>query len=104
MRFPRPVAAIAVLLSAGAVHAGLYYSGESYAELPSQWRGVLLDQRTLRQIAVPETPKTPASPARVRYLEEKDKLEKKLAAGPVGGGGGARPRADHCLPRGPAEP
>jgi len=86
MRFPRPVAAIAVLLSAGAVHAGLYYSGESYAELPSQWRGVLLDQRTLRQIAVPETPKTPASPARVRYLEEKDKLEKKLAAGPLSAG------------------
>ena len=43
----------------------------------------LLDQRTLRQIAVPETPKTPASPARVRYLEERDKLEKKAAAGPL---------------------
>jgi Tfp pilus assembly protein PilF len=86
MCLPRPVAAIAVLLSAGAAHAGLYYSGEIYAELPSQWRGFLLDQRTLRQIAVPETPKTPASPARIRYLEEKDKLEKKLVADPLSAG------------------
>ena len=25
--------------------AGLYYSGETIADLPSQWRGYLLDQR-----------------------------------------------------------
>ena len=32
--------------------AGLYYSGETQNELPSQWRGYLLDQRMLRGIAV----------------------------------------------------
>src|SRR5438874_9911023 len=75
-------AAVGVLfMLASMAEAGLYYSGEVFAELPSQWRGFLLDQRTLRQIAVPETPKTPASPARVRYLEEREKLEKKVATG-----------------------
>src|SRR5947208_11720956 len=72
-----------LLMLASMARAGLYYSGEVFADLPSQWRGFLLDQRTLRQIAVPETAKTPASPARVRYLEERDKLEKKAAAGPL---------------------
>jgi hypothetical protein len=66
-----------VLMLSSFAQAGLYYSGENFAELPSQWRGFLLDQRTLRNIAVAETPKTPAGPARVRYLEEKAKLEKK---------------------------
>src|SRR5262249_2411975 len=56
--------------------AGLHYSGETYAELPSQWRGFLLDQRTLRNIAVKPTARTPASPARLRYLDEAARLEK----------------------------
>lgn len=56
--------------------AGLYYSGESYAELPSQWRGFLLDHRTLRNIAIKPTRGTAESPARVRYLEEAARLEK----------------------------
>ena len=30
--------------------AGLYYSGEEIAPLPSQWRGFLLDQRILRSL------------------------------------------------------
>jgi hypothetical protein len=56
--------------------AGLHYSGETFAELPSQWRGFLLDQRTLRNIAVKPAPGAPASPARLRYLAEAAKLEK----------------------------
>ncbi|MCI0637759.1 MAG: DUF3299 domain-containing protein [Gemmataceae bacterium] len=56
--------------------AGLYYSGENFAELPAQWRGFLLDQRTLRNIAQKPTPQNPASPARLRYEEEAAKLEK----------------------------
>src|SRR5205807_7654004 len=81
----RPTAAVGVLLMlASMAQAGLYYSGEVFAELPSQWRGFLIDQRILRQIAVAETPKVPASPARVRYLEEKDKLEKKAATAHLG--------------------
>jgi tetratricopeptide (TPR) repeat protein len=56
--------------------AGLYYSGETIAELPSQWRGFLLDQRTLRTIAVKPAGTTAATPARLRYEEAADKLVK----------------------------
>lgn len=66
-----------LLALAGAARAGLYYSGETFAELPAQWRGFLLDQRTLRQIAVPETPKTSPSLARTHYLKETDILEQR---------------------------
>jgi hypothetical protein len=64
-------------LCAAPVHAGLYYSGETYSELPSNWRGFLLDQRTLRNLAVKGTPQNPESPGRTHYLEEAAKLEKK---------------------------
>src|SRR5438105_12497548 len=57
--------------------AGLYYSGETYAELPSQWRGFLLDQRALRNLAVRGTPLSPESTSRTGYLEEATKLQKK---------------------------
>src|SRR5262245_58366681 len=60
-----------------ALRAGLYYSGETYTELPSQWRGVLLDQRTLRNIAAAPQPGKDENPARTHYLEEAAKLEKK---------------------------
>lgn len=56
--------------------AGLYYSGESFAELPSQWRGFLLDQRLLRNIAIKPTDKQAASPARLRYEDARKSLEK----------------------------
>ncbi len=56
--------------------AGLYYSGETMAELPSQWRGYLLDQRMLRGIAIkPPAGKQP-TPARTRYEETAAKLVK----------------------------
>jgi hypothetical protein len=57
--------------------AGLYYSGERLAELPSQWRGFLLDQRTLRNLAIKPSAKIAASPARLRYQEEAGRLEKR---------------------------
>jgi hypothetical protein len=60
----------------GSARAGLYYSGEQLAELPSQWRGFLLDQRILRNIAAQPAPGAPISPARVRYQEAAAKLEK----------------------------
>lgn len=71
-------------LTTGA-RAGLYYSGEAIAELPSQWRGFLLDQRTLRNIAVKPTATVPPNPVRVRYEEaaatlEKAQRERKLTA------------------------
>ena len=68
---------LALLLATPVIgRAGLYYSGEVFAELPSQWRGFLLDHRTLRQIGVQPKAGASASPARVRYLDELAKLEK----------------------------
>jgi hypothetical protein len=73
----RGLAVFALLLAAPAVaRAGLYYSGEVMAELPSQFRGYLIDQRTLRSVAVKPSAGNPASPARQRYLEALEKLEK----------------------------
>jgi hypothetical protein len=54
----------------------LYYSGEQIDELPSQWRGFLLDQRALRTVAVKASATTPASPLRLQYQEAFGKLEK----------------------------
>src|SRR5437660_1962236 len=72
-----PVAALLLgLLCAPAARAGLYYSGETVADLPSQWRGFLLDQRLLRTIAVKPTGTIPASPVRQRYEEEAARLVK----------------------------
>src|SRR5215831_17400910 len=68
-------------LTAAPVRAGLYYSGETFAELPSQWRGFLLDQRTLRNLAVKPDAKNPASPARLRYQEAAARLEKAARQG-----------------------
>ncbi len=67
-------------LSCGSARAGLYYSGEAYAELPSQWRGFLLDQRMLRQLAVKATDKLP-NPSRVKYEQALAKLEPKARDG-----------------------
>jgi tetratricopeptide (TPR) repeat protein len=73
----RAAAVLAVWLTAAAgARAGLYYSEERYAELPSQWRGFLLDQRTLRSVAAPPTAKGPANPARARYEDAAARLEK----------------------------
>jgi hypothetical protein len=70
---------VAFLLVVGPAfcRAGLYYSGEEIAELPSQWRGFLIDQRVLRNIAVKPTGANPANPARKLYEAEADKLVKK---------------------------
>jgi hypothetical protein len=74
---PRRTAVLLTLLALpAAARAGLYYSGESLAELPSQWRGFLVDQRTLRSIAVRPAAGRPANPARQRYLDAAQRLEK----------------------------
>ncbi|HLJ94677.1 MAG TPA: hypothetical protein VKU02_15935 [Gemmataceae bacterium] len=67
---------LALLAFTNTSRAGLYYSGESFDELPSQWRGFLLDQRALRMIAVQPGGATPASPLRVQYEQAMGKLEK----------------------------
>jgi tetratricopeptide (TPR) repeat protein len=70
------VTALLLWSSASAVRAGLYYSGEQYAELPSQWRGFLLDQRTLRNIGIKPSSQRPAGTARKKYEDAAAKLEK----------------------------
>jgi hypothetical protein len=56
--------------------AGLHYSGEPMAELPSQWGGFLLDQKMLRSVAIKPAPGAPAGPHRLRYQAAAEKLEK----------------------------
>src|SRR5262245_37072131 len=60
--------------------AGLHYSGEPLAELPSQWRGFLADLRAVRNIATPPTSSLPASPLRKQYAEEAKKLQEAQGA------------------------
>jgi hypothetical protein len=78
---PRYHAAVFCLIATvSTAQGGLHYSGESFAELPSQWRGFLLDQRTLRNVALPPGPGSPANPARTRYEAEAAKLAKLAGA------------------------
>jgi hypothetical protein len=62
------------LLITPAARAGLYCSLETFADLPSQWRGFLLDQRTLRMIAVKPAANAPANPTRLRCEKEAARL------------------------------
>lgn len=66
-----------VLLVPTLARAGLYYSGETLADLPSRWGGFLLDHRALLNVARTPTRDNPASPLRVRYQQEADRLAKK---------------------------
>ncbi len=63
--------------------AGLYYSGETIANLPSQWRGFLLDQRALRLAAVKPLPGKAASPLRATYQQALTNLEKEAQKRPL---------------------
>lgn len=65
---------VAFLTCSPTLQAGLYYSGEKYAALPSQWRGFLLDQRLLRSAAVRPRDGAAAGPIRKRYEAEAAKL------------------------------
>src|SRR5260221_3068354 len=81
---PEPIAMKRLLLLTASlsllpapVRAGLYYSGESIAELPAQWRGFLVDQRSLRALALKPAPGLPPSPLQAEYKAALAKLEKK---------------------------
>jgi hypothetical protein len=81
MRQPLVSAALlALLLLPAPLRAGLHYSGESFAELPSRWRGFLLDHRALRTAAVKPARGSPAGPVRARYEREAARLAR-LATG-----------------------
>ncbi len=62
-------------LIATTAHGGLYYSAESYAKLPAQWRGFLFDHRQLRNIGVKPKSEAEASVLRQSYVREASKLE-----------------------------
>ena len=72
------IALLTLILLAAPAHAGLYYSGEVIADLPSQWRGFLPDHRTLRTLAAPRT--APNS-LRDGYAADRDRLVKLAANG-----------------------
>src|SRR5437773_966259 len=65
------------LLIASPARAGLYYSGENVAELPAQWRGFLLDHRSLRALAAKPAANLPDTPLRREYRDALSRLEKK---------------------------
>ncbi len=66
---------VMLLLFAWPAQGGIYYSGERFAELPSEWRGFASDLRLLRSIAVPTTPTQPASTLKLQYQDALKKLE-----------------------------
>jgi hypothetical protein len=73
------IASFCVLALVPNAQAGLYYSGEVLAELPSQWRGFLLDQRMLRGIAIKPAQGSAPNPARARYLNAANDIERARA-------------------------
>jgi hypothetical protein len=73
----RRVALMVLLWNVGSPgRSGLYYSGETYAELPSQWRGFLLDHRALRNIAVRPAAGQKPNALRSKYEQAVAALEK----------------------------
>lgn len=72
---------VALLTCSPTLRAGLHYSEEKYADLPSQWRGFLLDQRLLRGIAVQPKDGATARPIRKRYEAEAAKRTKRSQEG-----------------------
>jgi tetratricopeptide (TPR) repeat protein len=76
-------AALVSALLVTPVSAGLYYSGEPVAELPSQWRGFLPDQRALRLLASRPAPNAPAHPLRDAYRDAADALTRLAAQRPL---------------------
>lgn len=66
-----------LLALAGSSRAGLHYSGENFAELPSRWSGFLVDHRSLRAAGIEKPKDAPQSPLRETYLAAAAKLAKK---------------------------
>lgn len=60
---------------AAPARAGLYYSGESFAELPSRWSGFLVDHRNLRAAGIEKPKDAPQTPLRETYLNAVAKLK-----------------------------
>src|SRR5438132_14297926 len=74
-RWGLPLLAVLFLPTVRA-RAGLDYSGEEIALLPSQWRGFLIDQRLLRTLGFKAASGGPSNPLRQRYEKAVAELEK----------------------------
>lgn len=70
-----------LLAVSASARAGLHYSGEAFAELPSRWGGFLVDQRTLRVAALDRA--GGSSPLRTTYQAAAKKLEQAAKARPL---------------------
>lgn len=74
-----PLRFVGVLIGAfvccGPARAGLHYSGESFAELPSKWSGFLVDHRSLRAAGVEKPKDAPQTPLRETYSKALRKLK-----------------------------
>lgn len=66
-----------LMLLSGPIRAGVHFSGETVADLPTQWRGFLVDQRNLRALAATPASGMPGSPLLEEYRNSLDRLEKK---------------------------
>lgn len=65
------------------IHAGVHYSGEKFNDLPSNWRGFLLDHRSLRMIGATPGAGVPVHVLRQQYLALAEKLETQAKAKPL---------------------
>lgn len=65
---------VAFMLAAPPARAGLHYSGETFADLPSKWKGFLTDHRALRALGQ-NRPNDLPSPLRDEYAAALAKLE-----------------------------
>ena len=81
IRFALPL--LSLFAFAPAARAGLHYAGETVAELPSKWRGFLIDHRNLRGVGVARTDGLPPSPLRDDYLAATTKLEQVAKTRPL---------------------
>lgn len=70
------IAIVALFLLPVPARAGLYYSGEQYAELPSRLRGFLIDHRALRAAGRARPGDVPVTPLRDDYRAAAERLEK----------------------------
>lgn len=75
--------AVLLLVAPAAARAGLYYSGETFADGPSRWAGFLLDHRLLRDAAVEKPAGLPPSPLRAEYQAAAAKLEQLAKTRPL---------------------
>ena len=86
-RLPSRITTLSVIVllaqSSRPATAGLYYSAEQYAPLPSRFAGFLVDHRVLRSVAIERPRDVPISPLREDYLIAADRLEKLAKSRPL---------------------